>query len=387
MSNMEDSSKGAFRVKDWWWSKAALLMGMIYLFAAWYHIPLQQFIPLAVLSLATICGFASMGYLFNDLFDIEKDAAAGKPNFLAGKPAWFTLLLFLVSSAFVFGPWWWLPKNNISYALIAAQILLFIIYSVPPIRLKERGIAGIITDALYAHGLPPVLAAYTFALAAQHPFHTSEIVLLFAWQFVAGIRNILLHQADDLEADKISGSKNFVAGLPPATFDMILKWLIAAGVLLSLAFFAMLLTVTPLFGICITTIIAFSVLVLMMYKAQGMELFANIPWRFYPNNVSEKWLPVAYLIILSASDIRFVVLLVIHLAIFNFDFYYQVSKRIWLQMKASRAFFITVKIILSYPVNYTIYYTLRVFSIDLIKENSSFVAYFRKRLGIKETKE
>ena len=381
MDSSESSNKGAFRVKDWWWSKAALLMGMIYLFAAWYHISLNNFVPLSILSLITISGFASMGYLFNDLFDIEKDALAGKTNFIAGKPWWFVLLLFSASAIFVFGPWWWLPKDNFSYLLIGGQIVLFIIYSVAPIRLKERGVAGIVADALYAHGLPPVLAAYTFALAAQHPFRFSEIALLFMWQTTSGIRNILLHQFDDLSADKISGSRNFVAGMAPDRFKALFKGLIAAEVILSLAFFAMLLTVNLLFVVCLLTVAALAVAALMIYNSRGKDLFSDVIWRFYPNNVSEKWLPPAYLIILSVADVRFMILLVIHLAIFNFDFYYQVGKRIYLQIKASRAFFITVKIILSYPVNYTIYYTMRIFSVDLIKERTSFVAYFRKRLG------
>jgi len=381
MGSSDNSSKGAFRVKDWWWSKAALLMGMIYLFAAWYRISLPAFIPLSILSLVTICGFASMGYLFNDLFDIEKDAAAGKSNFLAGKPVLFVLLLFLLSAVLVLGPWWWLPSDNFSYTLIGGQIILFLVYSVPPLRLKERGIAGIITDALYAHGLPPVLAAYTFALAAQHPFHISEIGLLFIWQITSGTRNILLHQFDDLEADKVSGSKNFVAGMEPFKFRVLLRGLVIAEVLLSLAFFGMLVAINPLFVICILTMAALSVAALMVYYARGKDLLSDVIWRFFPNNASEKWLPAAYLIILSAEDIRFMILLLIHLAIFNFDVYYQVSKRIYLQIKASKAFFITIKIILSYPVNYTIYYTMRIFSVDLIKERTSFMAYFKKRLG------
>ena len=384
MGISESSGKGAFRVKDWWWSKAALLMGMIYLFAGWYHIFFVSFIPLALLSLVTITGFASMGYLFNDLFDIEKDALAGKTNFLAHKSFGFVALLFSISAILVFGPWWFLPKTNVSYALIALQIVLFIVYSVPPVRLKERGMAGIVADALYAHGLPPVLAAYTFALAALHPFGLTDIVLLFAWQTTSGIRNILLHQFDDLEADKLSGSKNFVAGLKPRQIEVLLKSLVVAEVIFSLVFFAMLVMVNPLFIACGLTVLALSLAALMVYRAKGSDLFSDVIWRFFPNNVSEKWLPAVYLVILSVSDSRYLILLIIHLAVFNFDLYYQVGKRIYLQAKASRSVLIKVKIILSYPVNYTIYYTLRVFSIDLIKEESSFVAHFRKRLSGKE---
>jgi len=154
-----------------------------------------------------------------------------------------------------------------------------------------------------------------------------------------------------------------------------------AEVILSLAFFALLLSVNILFVICLLTIVALSIAAWLVYQSKNKDLFADVIWRFFPNNASEKWLPAAYLIILSAADIRFMILLAVHLAIFNFDFYYQVGKRIWLQVKASRAVFIRIKIILSYPVNYTIYYTMRIFSVDLIKERTSFAAYFRKRLG------
>ncbi len=75
----------AFRVDDWWRSKAAMLMGMVYLFTLWFYIPFAHFAILALLSLATICGFAATGYLLNDFFDRAKDLKAGKRNFLVNR--------------------------------------------------------------------------------------------------------------------------------------------------------------------------------------------------------------------------------------------------------------------------------------------------------------
>ncbi len=69
-------------------------MGMVYLFTAWFEIPLKEFPVLALLSITTIIGFASFGYLVNDLFDIKKDTKAGKKNFLAGKPTPLVILFF-----------------------------------------------------------------------------------------------------------------------------------------------------------------------------------------------------------------------------------------------------------------------------------------------------
>jgi len=386
MDNSVSANKGAFRVNDWWWSKAALLMGMIYLFAERYHISFEKFIPLAVLSLTTITGFASMGYLFNDLFDIEKDTLAGKRNFLAGKSSLATLVFFLASAVFVLLPWWFLPKNKFSFILIGVQFGLFIIYSAPPIRLKERGLAGIITDALYAHGIPAILAAYTFALAAHYVFPTADIFVLFAWQTVAGFRNILIHQAEDLEADKKAGSKNFVTGMESEDFYSALKCLIGVELLLCISFFGVLCSGNLLFAVCMAVILALSITVLILFRHQTMPRFLNSLWRYFPNNLYEKWLPAVYLALLTLGDAWFVILLILHFGIFNFNVYVQLADKLYGVWKsiAFKGMLISLKIWFSYPVNYFIYYLLRLFGVDLKKENISALDYLRKRLGRKQ---
>jgi hypothetical protein len=381
MDHLANENKGAFRVKDWWWSKVALLMGMIYLFAAWFNISFEKFIPLSLLSLTTITGFAGMGYLFNDLFDIEKDKQAGKRNFLAGKSALVVITLFLVSAIFVFVPWWFLPKNKFSIILIGVQLTLFIVYSAPPVRLKERGLAGIVTDSLYAHGIPPVLAAYTFSLAAGYTFATTAIAVLFAWQTTAGFRNILIHQWEDLEADEKSGSKNFVARIGAEKFYPAVKWLIEAELVLAIAFFKVLCNINLCFLTCTILIAALTLAVLMLYRNKTIPEFLNGLWRYFPNNVYEKWFPVAYLILLSFADLRFIILLVLHLLLFNFDFYVQSADKLYGSWKsvAFKGLLVTFKIWLSYPVNYFIYYLFRIFGVDLKKENLSAGEYLKRR--------
>ena len=380
MSNSTIKSKGVFRIKDWW-GKASLLMGMIYLFTARYHISFENLLPLAVLSLVTIAGFASMGYLFNDLFDIEKDAIAGKRNFLAGKRWFFVVALFLISSALVLAPWWFLPKTSFSFLLIGLQILLFIIYSAPPMRLKERGMAGIVTDALYAHGLPTFLAAYTYALAADFAFPTADTFILFAWQVLAGVRNILIHQADDLDADKKSGSKNFVALLTPSKFRSVLKWLTVVELALATAFFGFLLTTNAWFALCLVIILLLALADFSFFAEGDTSRFLKSTRKFFPNNIYEKWLPVTYLMVLAIGDIRFALLLIIHVAIFNFDFYVQVALKIYGRWQSIpfKGYLILVRIFFSYPINYFIYYLLRIFGVDLKKENLSASAYLKKR--------
>lgn len=406
MLNSTLADKGVFRIKDWWQSKAALLMGMVYLFTAWFGIGFEQFLLLALLSVATISGFASFGYLLNDFFDREKDALAGKKNFLAGKSQWSIMLLFLVAFIILLLPWKWLPFDVFSAALIGLQILLFLIYSAPPFRLKEKGIAGIIIDALYAHALPVILAAYTYSLAAGKPLSIIPISLLFIWQSFSGIRNILLHQVDDLQSDKKSGAKNFVAGIFPQPFYAFIRNLILLEVVFSLIFFGVLIFSNRLLAICFLTIFILAFITFMLFRKQEMPEFLDSKWKFFPNNVYEKWLPSSILVALCFIDQRFVVILLVNLVLFNanailqfFRFVYDVAdvayanivkvafhqvfvvfpNAVYQLLKRFYYFAKTwMKLIVSAVINYPIYYAFLIFGVDLRKENSSALDYLKK---------
>ena len=379
--------KGAFRVNDWWWSKAALLMGMIYLFTLRYSISFNKFIPLSLLSLTTITGFASFGYLCNDLFDIEKDILAGKKNFLAGKSLIFTITIFILSAVFIFLPWGFLPKNEVSFILIAAQLLLFALYSIPPVRLKERGVAGIIADALYAHSIPVFLAAYTYALAAGKSFFTIDVLFLFLWQSVSGVRNILLHQLEDREADKKSGVRNLVSGLSTPQLSRLLSVLIVAELALCIFLFATLATYNPLFLIIVFVVIALTSADYRIFLRTLNFDFIPDNLRFFPNNIYEKWFPPVILFLLGFLNSWFFGVLFVHLALFNFDFYVQLFDKAIGQWKSVpvKGKFITLRILISYPVNNAIYYTFRVFSVDLKRRNMSATAFLLSKFGLKST--
>jgi ABC-type multidrug transport system fused ATPase/permease subunit len=360
-------------------------MGMVYLFTVWFGISFEHFIPLALLSLCTIIGFASFGYLMNDLFDIRQDMLAGKKNFLAGKPLPFIVLFFLFSLTFIFLPWILLPSDGFSFSLIAFQLVLFLIYSIPPLRLKERSLAGLIVDALYAHAAPPILAAYTFSLAAHRVLPGFELVLLFAWQFTSGMRNILMHQAEDMSADRKSNSRNFVSTLSDAGFQFAIKYLILTEILFSIAFFALLSIGAPLFMICIAAILVISSVALRSFYLKGIEEMLHSTWRFFPNNLYERWLPPLFLLLGVLSDPLFLIVLVVHLTLFNFNLYSQTAQRLYLAARWLQHILIPVRngiaIAGSAFVNYSIYYMLLLFGIDLKKENTSALNYFKKRWG------
>lgn len=375
-----------FRSDDWWGSKAALLMGFVYLFSLWFHIQVERFTALALLSLTVIAGFASLGYLINDFFDLEKDRLARKRNFLLNKAVPLRIALFAVSLSFTFLPWLYLPSDRISYFLIGLELILFVAYSCPPLRLKERMLLGILTDALYAHAVPVALAAYTFALAgAPAPHWYMPLSLMLAWQLLSGVRNILVHQHEDAVSDSATGTLTYVARVGDKITFKILRWVAGIELGCVLAFFLALGTDQWQLSLGAGLVFILALRDFFWYVFLLREDMPEAPLRFFPNHIYEQWLPIFYLILLSAGNIYFIVVLIAHVTLFNARLYASGAEaaqqgyraipivRIWYGM------WLPIRTFMSGVVNYAIYYGLLLFGVDLRKENMSAAAYFKKR--------
>ena len=228
------------RLSNPWNYKAPFLIAVPYLIIAITKPPFDCAILSIMASLVTILGIAGFGYFINDLTDIEKDNLIGKENAVSKLPDTKRLMLLLILLIMAITPWFYLPLNWLNTSLLFFEFLLFVIYSFPPFRLKERGVAGVITDALYAHTNPAVLAAITFLMITNTDiFSISNLLITLAsWQFVVGIRNIILHQLKDYENDQQSDTKTFVRNLGRNRSETWLKYLIIPLEVISFIFFA-----------------------------------------------------------------------------------------------------------------------------------------------------
>ncbi len=143
-------------------------------------------------------GAAAFGHYINDVFDLTDDLIAGKANktrfHTTGKKWAIALGLVVVSLV----PWLLLPTKMISLILVVVHLLVFLLYSIPPIRLKESGVLGVIADAVYAHVIPGLVVVTTLYTAEADAL---LIGLFVAWQFFIGVRNILNHHIDDYVFD------------------------------------------------------------------------------------------------------------------------------------------------------------------------------------------
>src|SRR5262249_55828124 len=148
---------------------------------------------------------AAMVSCINDAFDREDDRKAGKPNrFDDATAEAFARFLALPVIGVVFVLWHW---RNQAELLVAAAILaaVFLAFSVPPLRLKNRGVGGAIADATGANVLPALMAALVVIADSGNADHWTWLAAVAVWSLSFGLRGIVWHQITDEAADAASG--------------------------------------------------------------------------------------------------------------------------------------------------------------------------------------
>lgn len=166
----------------------------------------------ALLVLLSLVPGAVYVSVINDFADRRDDLAAGKPNRLDRLSALFASLAI---GAGVIASYFWRHDALLLSAYLAAW-LAFSLYSLPPFRFKNRGLAGVVCDASGAHVFPTLVAVILAFRGAGRPIDIVWLASVGAWAFGSGLRGILWHQLTDLENDWRAGVRTFAALHPKA---------------------------------------------------------------------------------------------------------------------------------------------------------------------------
>lgn len=198
--------KKIVRAQEWW----SFILPPILLF---YYVGLQQsnidtqivYSELLLLMFISVIT-AIIGYFINDLFDIKDDLKAGKKNYVASFPilikiVFLPALFFVLFLLFKFNAHYkWTVKTTQFLYAIFINILLFLAYSTPPIRLKRFKYAAPFIDALYSGTIFYILAFSISNLI----LNKLAIIFIFIWALLKGLRNYLSHLCNDKENDETS---------------------------------------------------------------------------------------------------------------------------------------------------------------------------------------
>ena len=308
------------RLSKPWNYKVPLLMIMPFFLLNTLEIQGGQAIALYACALITSVGFAGFGYTTNDLSDEEADRMVGKSNsaITYGKTNMILMAFGFLLVALL--PWMYLPSDSFSLLLIVLELLLFMLYAFPPFRLKNKGVVGVFTDALYAYVVPAVLATWTFYLAGDKKMAnlTLFILPLALWLLFVGLRGIVYHQLADFENDALAGSTTWVQSIGRQTAEKIIVRFLLPLEIGTLGFFLWFLSehgrYIPLF---------FGVWMfygLYLYWRNKPES-AEPPYKQWTNVMLDQayteWLPLVVLLTVGTTVCSTWVILCIHLVLFR----------------------------------------------------------------------
>ena len=295
---------GLLRFSLWWQHIVPPVLAGAYLAVATQALPPGRLAALLPLFVVSIVGIAGFGYFLNDVCDIGADRAAGKANAAAGRKPLARAAILLGLLLLGLAPWSLLPRHPVTAILPALEVGVLTIYSARSLRLKERGLAGVLADTLYGHLLPVAIALVTFfpepltSLASARGSRRAALILVLAGVVLAckGLRNI--------------------ARGPVRTLDLIHPFLLPVEVGALAAVLGLLAPTAPVWA-GFAAFLAFTALMFSAWK------FPYLPRRqlrfkflYFLNDFYEEWLPPTALGIAVARHAELWPLLPLHFALF-----------------------------------------------------------------------
>ena len=199
------------RANEWWVGKFSPVLATFYATASLVGRPLLPLLGHLVLLLLSLLVGAVYVSVLNDWTDLPDDTVAGKTNRLAGRsPAFIGGVLgscVLLGGGFGYYFWELSPQSALLY--LGAWVV-YSLYSLPPARLKARGLAGVLADAGGAHLFPQLLTVSVVGQWTGQPVPTAWWLAVGGWALTCGVHNILWHQLSDADADAQAQVDTFV---------------------------------------------------------------------------------------------------------------------------------------------------------------------------------
>jgi len=304
------------RATEWWEYKIGPLLGMGYATTFVTKMPLIEAVPVLLTTLAGLVIGAVFASLINDVTDVDDDVAVGKKNRMAGfseRIRWlFPMGCVVVGVVFGF----FIYPDLLSLFFYALAWLSFILYSVPPIRLKTKGGIGVLCCAGGESLFPALFVAARLTYAAEWPVPFWWFLAIGVWALTFGLRAILWHQFRDRENDLMTNTSTFATRIVPERFRpaaiglFMVELVAVAGVLLQMNLI-----------IAWLVLLVYSMLVFIRYKR-----YANIPiilftpenahWQVMMADFYQAFLPVSLLILAGLSQPWAWWILLVHIIFF-----------------------------------------------------------------------
>jgi 4-hydroxybenzoate polyprenyltransferase len=317
------AAKEYIRFDHWWSSKIPPLLTIAYLQILQLGLtPQRVAILLPALFFSIVC-VAAYGHMINDIFDIESDRRAGKTNLAEKLTLWKRWLYCLILVCLGF-----LPVLMVNYSawgciLLALNYLWPTIYSLPHIRMKEKGIAGVLCDAAGAHLTPTLFVLVVLSHQGVYSFLNLLVFssVAVAWSIVLGVKGIINHQVADRENDIKSGTITLATQTSPGRLERFIpKYNLFVELPLSVCFTLLVYPICPIAVIALS--IYCSIEILKYYlgfqfalNSDPRNTRASLP--FANDMYYCFWFPMAVALQLAFAGAAWVWLPFLHLWVFR----------------------------------------------------------------------
>lgn len=220
------------RSYEWWDHKTPQILSVAYAAALLGHAPLTILLgnafPIIFGSLVLIAIYAS---IINDLTDLEIDIACGKSNMMQRLSPTTRIALTMASLSLILMAGYVIYPRTYAVLFYFCIALSISLYSFPPIRLKKRGIWGVISCASAEHMFPALFAVTIVFYFSSMDIKWVWLLSAGLWSFLYGLRSILWHQFLDKDNDQKSGINTFASSVNPEDFRFREKVLLALELL------------------------------------------------------------------------------------------------------------------------------------------------------------
>lgn len=199
---------------EWWEYKLVPILSTFYATALVLHVAVFSLWVSALSLLLAIVPAAIYASVINDVTDLAGDLEAGKPNRVAGRSRAMvaTLAALTAGAGFLFA-WLWRDDAPLLACYLAIW-LAFSLYSFPPLRLKERGAAGVLCVAAGEQLFPTLVAVLLASRGAPHAVSGTWVASVAVWALAYGLRGIVWHQLTDIDNDRVAGFRTFALRHP-----------------------------------------------------------------------------------------------------------------------------------------------------------------------------
>lgn len=299
-----------FRVQEWWGAILPPILLFYYLGiidkGGDSPIVYKNLIVLIFISIIT----ALIGYYSNNYYDIKDDLKAGKKNQLNTLPDTIKWLLIpvqlLVLSSFIY---FGIEKTHLKFVSIAIgiNILLFFLYSIPPIRLKKNKYLSSLLDASYSGTLFYLIAFYITNLDGSFQYTTGFLILF--WGITKGLRNYITHLCDDHENDLKLDFKTLSTAFGKEKMQLIANVLYP---LETIFLIVILLNIASISVLSILFCIIFLILWLLKFKKDSKIKITFL------NDLYEVWIPAFIVTKVVIINPHLYPILIIHFILFSF---------------------------------------------------------------------